>query len=80
MKAAEAAREKLVGDVVRENKRLAEPLQQVNGAGWGAGRGGAGRLPDDQAAREPCRALLITLVLACHVSVGLAQLCRQANL
>ena len=32
MKAAEAAREKLVGDVVRENKRLAQPLAQV---GWG---------------------------------------------
>lgn len=29
MKGAEAAREKLVGDVVRENRRLAEPLSQV---------------------------------------------------
>lgn len=29
MKRAEAAREKLVGDVVRENRRLAEPLSQV---------------------------------------------------
>ncbi|KAL4443289.1 hypothetical protein ABPG75_011026 [Micractinium tetrahymenae] len=29
MKAAEAAREKLVGDVVRENRRLAEPLAQA---------------------------------------------------
>ena len=31
MKRAEAAREKLVGDVVRENRRLAEPLSQVGG-------------------------------------------------
>lgn len=29
MKAAEAAKEKLVGDVVRENRQLAEPLAQV---------------------------------------------------
>ena len=35
LKRAEAAREKLVGDVLRENRRLAEPLGQVRGlAGW----------------------------------------------
>lgn len=39
MKRAEAAREKLVGDVVRENKRLAEPLSQVGSptASWAVG-------------------------------------------
>lgn len=35
MKQAETAREKLVGDVVRENKRLAEPLSQVRGCEQG---------------------------------------------
>ena len=38
MKAAEAQREKLVADVVRENKSLAEPLSKVGGwirlSGW----------------------------------------------
>ena len=37
MKAAEAQREKLVADVVRENRSLAEPLSKVGG--WVAGLG-----------------------------------------
>ena len=40
MKAAEAQREKLLADVVRENRSLAEPLSKVGG--WVGGLGWCG--------------------------------------
>ena len=58
MKAAEAQREKMVGDVVRENRSLVGPLSKVRGRGGvavgGGWPGGKGRGPGVYACMRVC--------------------------